>query len=322
MNEKFLITGASGCIGSWVIRVLLDRGVNFIATDLGKNTNRTQLLMSEKELADIEWFDLDVTDTDAVNSIVREQNITRIIHLAGLQIPFAKANPPLGAAVNVQGTVNIFEAARESNVAGLAYASSVGVFSPATKYPSGRIMDDAPKLPDTLYGIYKDADEEIARVYWQDWQVSSVGLRPAVVYGIGRDQGLTSDISKAIMAAATNEPFQIRFDGLITLQHAKDVASIFIDAALINHKAATVCNLRNDVIEVSDFVSLLQRLMRDSEIDFVKDAPLPFPADYDDSNLRSIIKQPHHTPLEEAILDDVKRYQGLIAADILDTSQL
>jgi len=322
MSEKFLVTGASGCIGSWVLRVLHDRSIDFVASDLIKNTYRTQLLMSEEELTNVEWIDLDVTDTDAVNSVMLDKKITRVVHLAGLQIPFAKANPPLGAAVNVQGTVNIFEAVRGANVAGLAYASSVAVFGPESKYPPGRLMDDAPKSPDTLYGIYKDAGEEVARVYWQDWQVPSIGLRPAVVYGVGRDQGLTSDISKAIMAAASSQPFEIRFDGLITLQHAKDVASMFIDAALGSQKSAMVCNLRNDVVEVSDFVAILKKLVPDANIDFINDAPLPFPANYDDSNLRSIMKNSHYTPLEQAIEMDIQHYQELIAEGKLDIKLL
>ena len=259
-------------------------------------------------------LELDVTDTDAVKSIVQDCNITRIIHLAGMQIPFVRENPPLGAAVNVQGTVNIFEAARAANIVDLAYASSAAVFGPASRYPQGPIMDDTPRLPDTIYGIYKVADEEIARVYWQDWQVSSVGLRPAVVYGVGRDQGLTSDISKAIMAAAIGKPFQIRFDGPVTLQHAKDVASMFIDSALSDYKGAIACNLLNDAIEVSDFVALLKSIEPNAEIDFVEGAPLPFPSDYDDSTLRSILKTPHHTPLEQAISDDMQRYRDLISS--------
>ena len=313
MSSKFLITGASGCIGSWVQRVLLDRGIDFIATDLEINTARTRLLLTKEELAGIEYASLDVTDTHAVADMVATQNITHIVHLAGLQIPFAKANPPLGAAVNVQGTVNIFEAARNANVTGIAYASSAAVFGPADRYPNDRIMDDAPRLPETLYGVYKTADEDIARIYWQDWQIGSVGLRPAVVFGVGRDQGLTSDISKAILAAAANEAFEIRFSGLITLQLAKDVAAIFIEAALCNHQGSITCNLRNDVIEVSDFVNLLHDVKPNSKVSYLKNMPLPFPADYDDSNLQSILSASvPHTPLRDAISENLDHYSRLL----------
>ena len=187
MGEKFLVTGASGCIGSWVLRHLIDKGIDFVASDVSEDRSRTGLLMTDSEAASIIWEGLDVRDTKAVSGVVGDHGITRIVHLAGLQVPFAKANPPLGAEVNVTGTVNIFEAARAHGVAGLAYASSIAVFGPADAYPPGPVPDAAPKCPDTLYGAYKLANEETARVFWQDWQVASVGLRPGVWFGIGLD---------------------------------------------------------------------------------------------------------------------------------------
>ena len=273
-HEVFLVTGASGCIGSWVLRHLLDRGIKTIATDIGDNKQRPGLLIADEDLRNLEWQNVDVTDTQAVNQAVASNKVTHVVHLAGLQIPFAKANPPLGAAVNVVGTVNILEAVRHNAVKGLSYASSVAVFGPAERYPETRLADDAPRLPETLYGIYKVADEDSAQIYWQDWQIRSVGLRPGVVFGVGRDQGLTSDISKAILAVAAGQPFNIRFDGLITMQHAGDVANMFIDCALSEHAGSVVCNLRNDVIEVSEFIRILSEHFPESRISFDEGKPL------------------------------------------------
>ena len=114
-DETYLVTGSMGCIGAWVLKHLTERGVRVVATDLATNPLRPRLLMSEDQLATIDWQTLDVTDTDAVKSLVKAEGVTRIVHLAGLQIPFCRANPPLGAAVNVLGTVNILEAARAAD---------------------------------------------------------------------------------------------------------------------------------------------------------------------------------------------------------------
>ncbi|MEM8802284.1 MAG: KR domain-containing protein, partial [Pseudomonadota bacterium] len=62
-DKTFLVTGAMGCIGAWVLRHLLDRGQRAIASDLGTEPVRPRLLMSEDELANITWAQLDVTDT-------------------------------------------------------------------------------------------------------------------------------------------------------------------------------------------------------------------------------------------------------------------
>lgn len=323
MTEKFMITGSMGCIGSWVLRNLVDEGVDVVATDLSTDPVRPALLLSDEEIREkIAWEKLDVTDLDAVRSVVDRHGITHIVHLAGLQIPFCRANPSLGSAVNVVGTVNILEAARHAGVKGLSYASSLAVMAPAGEYPDRPVADDVPLRPNTLYGIYKVANEGSARIYWQDWEVGSVGLRPYVVYGVGRDQGMTSDIAKAILAAAAERPFHIRFDNEITLQHADDAARIFIACARAEHRGAAACNLRNDVIDVADFVAKLQTIAPDARITYERDTPLPFPADLDDSGLRSIIGEVPHTPLEDAIVQDMGRFRELLAAGKIDLGQL
>jgi nucleoside-diphosphate-sugar epimerase len=230
----------------------------------------------------------------------------------------------LGAQVNVTGTVNIFEAARHQagQVAGLAYASSLAVLGPAQLYPQRPIPDDVPLHPATLYGVYKQANEYTARVYWQDWQVGSVGLRPYIVYGLARDQGMTSDLARAVLAAVANRPFQIRFDGPVALQYADDVAKMFIAAARAGYQGAAACNLRNDVVEVADFVRTLKRLRPEAEVSHVTNHPLPFPADLDDQGLRQILGSLPHTPLEQAIGEMIDQFRTLLANEQLNLQQL
>ena len=321
-TQKFLITGSMGCIGSWVIRRLIDQGVDLVATDLSTEPVRAKLLLSDEEISAVNWVPLDVTNKAAVNAAVADHGITNIIHLAGLQIPFCRADPALGAAVNVTGTINILEAARINNIQGLCYASSLAAMGPAALYPERPVRDDVPLMPATLYGVYKAANEGTARVYWQDCQLGSVGLRPYVVYGVARDQGMTSDLARAVLAIAAGRPFHIRFDGPVAMQHAGDVAQIFIDSARVGYQGAAACNLRGDVIEVSEFVDLLLQLYPDAEITFERNAPLPFPADLDDSGLRSILSDVPHTPLREAVQTDIKRFKTLLAAGKINLDQL
>ena len=135
---------------------------------------RPRLLMDDEEIARIRFETLDVTDLERVKELVARHGVTHIVHLAGLQVPFCKANPALGARVNVVGTVNIFEAARAhwGQVRGLAYASSLAVMGPDHLYPQKPVRDDAPLHPQSLYGVYKQANEETARIYC-DWGIPS-----------------------------------------------------------------------------------------------------------------------------------------------------
>lgn len=321
-NETFLVTGAMGCIGAWVLRHLINEDVTVIAADLATEPVRPGLLMSPAELERITFVQLDITNSAAVQSVVEQYEVTHIIHLAALQVPFCKANPVLGAQVNVVGTANIFEAMRHYPIQGLAYASSVAVLGPAECYSQRPVADDVPLFPKTLYGVYKQANEQAARVYRQDWQVSSVGLRPFIVYGVGRDQGLTSDPAKAILAAAAGRPFQIKFDGLVALQYTGDVAKMFIGAARSGYQGAAVCNLRNDVVEIADFVAKLKAAAPNAQITYTRNTPLPFPADLDDSGLRAILGEIPFTPLESAIQQTLEQFQRLLAEDRIDLGQL
>ena len=115
--------------------------------------------------------------------------ITHVIHLAGLQVPTCRADPILGAKVNVLGTLAVFEAVRLAGdqVKRLVYASSAAVFGPPEKYPTGPLADDVPLVPATHYGVFKCCNEGNARIYFQDFGLSSIGLRPWTVYGVGRD---------------------------------------------------------------------------------------------------------------------------------------
>lgn len=86
----------------------------------------------------------DVADYKLISSIIHDIKPSYIIHLAAVQIPTCRASPSVGAAVNVQGTVNIFEAVRQQSprtVKCIVYASSAGACGPPDDYTDG-IVDD------------------------------------------------------------------------------------------------------------------------------------------------------------------------------------
>ncbi|HUV12994.1 MAG TPA: NAD-dependent epimerase/dehydratase family protein [Acidobacteriota bacterium] len=314
-TEKFLVTGALGCIGAWVTRHLVSEGTGIIATDASDDFGRLQLLMSDVELAELDFRKVDVTDTASLRDMIDAHSVSHVIHLAGLQVPFCRADPVLGSKVNVTGTISVFEAVRQAStqIRGLAYASSVAVFGPPELYPTLPVPDDAPTSPGTLYGVYKVANENTALLYWKDWHVASVGLRPYIVYGVGRDQGLTSDIAKSILAAVSGVPFTIQFGGPVALQYASDVAEMFIRATRSGIEGTAACNVRNDVVPVDDFINVLKNTVPEAEVDCLSTNRLPFPSDLDDSKLREVIGEIPHTALSNAIRETANRFQTLIA---------
>jgi nucleoside-diphosphate-sugar epimerase len=323
-QETFLITGALGCIGAWALHQLVNEDVRVIASDLATDPVRPRLLLTDDELERVAFVKADITDLKQVRALIDDYGVSHVIHLAGLQVPFCRANPTLGAQVNVVGTVNVFEAIRHAQtpVRGLAYASSIAALGAPSRYPETPVKDEVRPWPETLYGVYKVANEQTARIYWQDWQVGSIGLRPYIVYGIARDQGMTSDITKAILAAAAGRPYHIKFDGLVALQSAEDVAGMFIASARAGYQGAAACNLRNDVVSVPEFVAALKAEVPAANITFQQGNPLAFPADLDDSNLRHILGHIPHTPLATVIRDTLARFRVLLAENRVDLGQL
>jgi nucleoside-diphosphate-sugar epimerase len=207
-------------------------------------------------------------------------------------------------------------------VKGLVYASSIAVFGSPDRYPEHPVRDDACLHPETLYGVYKQANENAARIFWQDWGLSSIGLRPFVVYGVGRDQGITSDLSKALLAAAAGRAFHIRFGGVVALQYADDVARILVDCAKSGFIGAKAFNMRNDVVTVEAFVDAIRMEVPGAKITFERGKPLPFPADLSDSGLRSVLGKIPHTPMNVAISETIRGFRGLIEEERVRMEQL
>ena len=300
-----LVTGAAGCIGSWTLALLVEAGVPVAAFDLTEDKRRPKLLMADSELALVNWLVGDIGDPAAVLTAAQRSGARAIIHLAALQVPFCKADPVAGARVNVVGTVNVFEAARKLGIKRLAYASSIaahGVF-------------DAHTMP-TLYGAYKFCNEQTARVYMQDWQVASVGLRPGVVYGVGRDQGMTSKTTVAILAAAAGKPYTIPFTGPISWLHAAEVAAAFISAVSKPRAEAAVFDINGIASTVEKSLDLLKRVAPHSQVTATGNA-LPFPMALSDQPVRKYLGDYGQFPLEEGIALTYSMFQSLLEKGLL-----
>jgi len=274
LPERVLITGALGCLGAWVSRCVLDDGDTVVGYDLGDDRNRLELVLGT-DADRVELIKGDITDLAAFERALDEHAITRVVHLAALQVPFVRANPPLGMHVNVAGTVNVFDAVsrRLDRIPCVAYASSAAVYNTADPSPA---PESGGTSPATLYGVSKLADEGIARVYRAESGVPSIGLRPYVVYGPGRDQGMTSGPTMAMLAATRGEPFHIGFSGTAQYDYVPDVARAAVVAAHASTETAGVYNVPGALADVADVVASIQAAVPDAEITFSGD-PLPFP---------------------------------------------
>src|SRR2546430_12842131 len=249
MSQTYFITGAQGCIGSWIVKALAERDDTPVVFDRSEAARRLNAIMERRVLERVRFIAGDITDVTAVRSALESSGARRIIHLAGLQVPACKADPVAGAFVNVVGTLNVFESARALEVERVIYASSAAVFGAGDE--ESPLDESAASEPTTHYGVFKRANEGNARVYYLDHGLSSVGLRPLTVYGVNRDSGLTSDPTRAMKAAVLGVPFQIRFSGATDFQYVRDTAAAFIACADSAPAGARVFNLHGETLEVA-----------------------------------------------------------------------
>ena len=309
-DQRFLITGALGCIGAWSCAQLVREDVPVILYDLGTNKERLELVMTSGELEQLTLVHGDVTDLDHLERTIGENGITHVVHLAAMLLPLVKADPPRGAAVNVVGTTTVLEAAKRQAVRGIAYASSAAVYGPG----SGPRIADAGE-PTTLYGVFKLANEGTARVYFEDDGVGSVGLRPYVVYGPGRDQGLTADPTLAMKAAARGEGYEMRWGGRCQLQYAADAAQIFIAAARAEHDGAAVFNIGGPSSHAGDVVNAIEAAAPEvaGRITF-EDLQLPFPEEMEEGDLEDVVGPIEWTTLPEGTRQTIELYRTRVSA--------
>ena len=300
-----------GCIGAWTTAHLIEQGQQVIAFDLDRDPRRIELLLNPADVEKIVFEEGDLTDFDCVAGVLKRHSIDHVIHLAALQVPFCRADPVQGARVNVVGTINLFEAARRAGLPHLTYASSVAVYGPVGDKLAGPLPEDEAHSPQTLYGVFKQANEGTAAMYWDDYGVSSVGLRPHTVYGPGRDQGITSDPSKAMLAAAAGEPFTIQYSNGFLLQFASDVARQFIEASRHADRGNYVFNLGGEAPSMPGLIEMIKEIIPGAQIDFLEHK-FPIPELMDSTALHTHFTRVPETPLQSGIEQTIRMFRRLL----------
>ena len=304
-----LVTGALGCLGAWTIKALLDLGEEPVGYDLGDDDSRLRLVLDDGELSRVTLVNGDVTDGVALGRALDEHGITNVVHLAALQVPFCRADPARGAHVNVFGSVVVFEAvkARLNRIPGLAYASSTAVYDVSDPSPA---PESGGTTPSTLYGVYKLANEGTARVYWNDEDVASIGIRPYIVYGPGRDQGLTSGPSLAMAAAARGEGFEIAYGGTAQYDFAPGVGRAFALAARAASDGAHVANFPGEPSTMGEVVSAIEAAAPDAGAITWEEGQLPFPESLQGILLERLVGPLPRTPLADGVRRTIEHFRA------------
>ena len=319
MPETYFITGAQGCIGSWVVKALVERGDKPVVFDRSNDARRLAAIIDKERMQQVGFISGDITNKAEVLSALENSGAQRVIHLAGLQVPTCKVDPVAGAMVNVVGTLNLFEAVKALGLKSVVYASSAAVYG--LNDDSSPIDESVACEPTTHYGVFKQANEGNAKIYFLDHGISSIGLRPLTVYGVNRDTGLTSDPTKAMKAAILGRAFHIRFGGMTDFQYVADTAATFIACADQLPEGAAVFNLHGDSVAVANFASIINKQVQQELVTF-GGPDIPVAPTMDDAAIRNVIVGLPSTPLQAGIEETMDMFARLRDEGRLDTSEL
>lgn len=320
-QPTYLVTGALGCLGAWTMKNLLGSNAQVVAFDLGTDAYRWRALMNDETIARAKLVNGDISDYNAVERVILDNGITHVLHLAALQIPFCRANPVVGAQVNVVGTVNVLQVAAKhrEQIKRVVYASSTAVYGPPHLYNVSPVPADAVLAPATLYGSYKQDNENCARVFFNENGVESIGIRPFVIYGVGRDRGATSSPTKAMLAAVLGREWKIPHGGRFHFQLADDAAKTFIQCATGEFHGVAVYNLNGIVASVPEIIDAIERVVPSARGKISYDPkPLAFPEELDSSTLKAAFGDLPETPLGIGVASTIEHFRGLVEQKRID----
>lgn len=207
-----LVTGTAGFIGFHVAKALLAQGRPVLGID---NLNdyydpalKQARLARLQDQPGFRFERLDIADTAAVSALVSPASgITNIVHLAAQAgVRYSLQNPHAYIAANIQGQINLLEAARHlPGLKHFVYASSSSVYGHAEKSPFA--VGDRTDTPLSLYAATKKADELFHYTYAHLYRIPATGLRFFTVYGPwGRPDMAAFLFTKAILAG---EPIRL-----------------------------------------------------------------------------------------------------------------
>ena len=321
--KTVLVTGGCGCLGSWIIKLLIENNDKVICLDNSKNLSRLKLILDEKSFKKISFNYIDIFDFEKIDKLVKKEKINFIVHLAAFQTPFVRSNPVLGARVNVEGTVALYECVLQNKdqIEGFVSASSIGVYGDKIIHKTNTIKEDTAPYPLNLYGVYKLANEGTGRIYFEENQINSIIMRPYIIYGPGRDQGWTSAPTKAILLKMLNKSYKIPFSGNIYLHYTKDCAKQFLLALESDQKGCNIFNVTGEMVNISEFIKFInETISNEAIIDQELSNDFPIPSNIDISKNKKAFNLPELTSFSDGINETIDYLKYGIQNNLLPSS--
>lgn len=316
-TDRILITGGYGCIGAQTVQWLLaNTGARIVVGSRNVDPERTQRLFAGGDPTRLKCVALDVRNQQQLEDVLTGNEITHVIHLAALQTPDCNADRDLGLQINLCGTQNLIEAIKacRPGLRRFVFASSIAVYGPRTSYQGTRVPMLAEPAPVNVYGVWKLAGEHISRLFCEETGVATVSLRPGVLFGPGRDVGLTSTPTTAMKCVALEIPYEIPFCSRQDYLYAPDVGAAFGIAALAPFSGYGVYTLPSHSVNTLEIINVMRQAAAETGL-YAKFGitagtdEVPFICDLEYEPFTQAFPNTPHTPLTDAIRESLRVFR-------------
>ena len=266
---RYLVTGGGGFIGAYIVHELLKRGHEPFVYDSHPHGNTLSLLIDSRRLSESRIISGSISDFHRLTAAVKDNRIEKIIHAASPLNPVTEQFPSVAVKDICVAMVNVLEAARLCEIERVVWASSVAVFGPVGSY-DGPVTDSSAHLPQNVYGASKSYAEFLARHYYEQFRVDSVGLRYMFVYGAGRFRGSGVFWSQLVDSSLRGRPFEAPCgDEIYTWQYVEDAAELTVLAAECGGFEGRSVNCPGDYRSMRYMADYVKRLIPSARINLL-----------------------------------------------------
>lgn len=312
-HRTVLITGGYGCIGSetakWLIR---NTDAAIVIASRQVNDERTKRVFHDVDCSKLKSVQLDVTNQARIQQLLEDHEVTHVVHLAAMQTPDCNAHRDLGLQINLAGTQNLVEAMKSSGRAYQRYifASSIAVYGPRKSYPNGVVPMLAEANPVNVYGAWKLAAESVSKFFWQDTGTPTISIRPGVLYGPGRDAGLTASPTTAMKCLALGRPYEIPFRSRQDYLYAPDVGGAIGNSLVQPFEGYQAFTLPSHTLDTNQIVTGLREAAEDLGLAdrfqiTVGNDDVPFICDLEYAPFLEAFPETPHTTLSQALRESL-----------------
>jgi len=249
-DHPVLVTGATGFLGGWLVKELVERGARVVA--VVRDTAPRSMLVRENLISRIDVVRGSLADRSLLRRVMCEYEISTVFHLGGQALVGVARSDPIGTLeANVEGTWNVLEAARHSPIHALVVASSDKAYGPSSNLPCTESHPMEGRYP---FDVSKSCADLICRMYAETYGVPVCITRCGNLFG-GGDFNFSRTVPGAIRATLRGERFVIRSDGYFVRDfvYVRDAVSAYL---LLAETMASESKLRGEAFNVSLGVAL------------------------------------------------------------------